>query len=334
MRFLNAADVRAALPMRDAVEAMKQAFAAFSAGRANAPPRIHLGIPQNDGISLVMPSFVWGNDPDLAADQALAVKVASVFERNPARGLARIQAAVLVFDPQTGRPEALLEGATVTAIRTGAASGAATDLLSRPDIQTVAVFGAGVQARSHIEAMCAVRPVTSIRIFSRTRTRVDDLIAEFRARPGWDVELIPVANPSEALRGADVVCATSNSRTPLFDDVDVRDGTHLNAIGSYTPDVCEIPPQIVVRSRVIVDSRDAAWEEAGDLIQPLRAGLITRDHIAAEIGEIVDGRKSGRTSPAEVTFFKSVGMAVQDAVAARVALTNARAKGIGRDIDW
>ncbi len=157
MRFLNAADVRAALPMRDAIEAMKLAFSAFSAGRADVPPRIHLGIPQNDGISLVMPSFVWGDDPQCLADQALAVKVASVFERNPARGHARIQAAVLVFDPQTGRPEALLDGATITAIRTGAASGAATDLLSRSDSRTLAVFGAGtageLQLRSPIDGV-------------------------------------------------------------------------------------------------------------------------------------------------------------------------------------
>lgn len=334
MRFLNAADVRAALPMRDAIEAMQQAFAAFSAGRADAPPRIHLGIPQNDGISLVMPSFVWGDDPDRVADQALAVKVASVFEGNPARALSRIQAAVLVFDPQTGRPEALLEGATVTAIRTGAGSGAATDLLSRPDSRTVAVFGAGVQARSHIEAMCAVRPVTSIRIFSRTRRKVDGLIAEFHDRPGWDVELIPAATPAEALRGADIVCATTSAASPLFEDADLADGTHINAIGSYKPDVCEIPAGTVVRACVFVDSRHAAWDEAGDLIQPLKAGLITRDHIVAEIGEIVAGTKLGRTSDAAVTFFKSVGMAVQDAIAARVALANARSKGIGRDIDW
>ncbi|MCC7422505.1 MAG: hypothetical protein IT428_19675 [Planctomycetaceae bacterium] len=334
MRFLNAADVRAALPMRDAIEAMKLAFSAFSAGRADVPPRIHLGIPQNDGISLVMPSFVWGDDPQCLADQALAVKVASVFERNPARGHARIQAAVLVFDPQTGRPEALLDGATITAIRTGAASGAATDLLSRSDSRTLAVFGAGVQARSHIDAVCAVRPVTSVRIHSRTRSKVDELISEFRNRPEWDVEMRAVSSPADALRGADIVCATTSARTPLFVDREIEEGMHLNAIGSYTPLAREIPPETVVRSRVVVDSRQAAWDEAGDLILPLKAGLIGPDHIAAEIGEIVAGQKPGRTTPAEVTFFKSVGMAVQDAVAARVALTNAKALGIGRELDW
>lgn len=334
MRFLNAADVRAALPMRDAIEAMKLAFSAFSAGRADVPPRIHLGIPQNDGISLVMPSFVWGDDPQCLADQALAVKVASVFERNPARGHARIQAAVLVFDPQTGRPEALLDGATITAIRTGAASGAATDLLSRSDSRTLAVFGAGVQARSHIDAVCAVRPVTSVRIHSRTRSKVDELISEFRNRPEWDVEMRAVSSPADALRGADIVCATTSARTPLFVDREIEEGMHLNAIGSYTPLAREIPSETVVRSRVVVDSRQAAWDEAGDLILPLKAGLIGPDHIAAEIGEIVAGQKPGRTTPAEVTFFKSVGMAVQDAVAARVALTNAKALGIGRELDW
>lgn len=334
MRFLNAEDVRAALPMRDAVEAMKQAFAAFSLGRANAPPRIHLGLPQNGGVSLVMPSFVWGSNPQDADDQALAVKVVSLFDGNRARGLARIQAAVMVFDPQTGRPDALLEGATLTAIRTAAASGAATDLLSRADSQSVALFGAGVQARSHIEAMLAVRPVTAFRIFGRTRSNVDAMMAEFRARPGFPAELVAAESPVDAVRGADIVCAASTARTPLFDDCDVATGTHLNAVGSYTPDVREIPAETVARSRVVVDSRHAAWEEAGDLIQPLNAGLIDRDHIAAELGEIVAGQKPGRTSETEVTFFKSVGMAVQDAMAARVALANARKAGIGREIEW
>lgn len=334
MLVLNSDDVRHALPMSAAVDAMKRAFAAYSAGRAAVPPRIHLGIPQNAGVSLVMPSFVWGEDDRAVAEQALAVKVVSLFDGNRARGLARIQAAVVAFDPATGRPEALLEGATLTAIRTAAASGAATDLLARPDVRTVAVFGAGVQARTHIDAMCAVRPVTSVRVFSRSLEKVESLIAEFRARPGWNVDLVAARSPQEAIRGSDVVCAASTAPQPVFDDADVADGTHINAVGSYTPDKREIPAATVRRSFVVVDSRHAAWEEAGDLIQPLQDGLIDRDHVRAELGEIVLGTRLGRTDARQITFFKSVGLAVQDALAAQVALANARERGLGTSVAW
>lgn len=173
MLILNAADVRQALPMPLAVEAMKQAFAAFSSGQALVPPRIHLAIAPHAGVSLFMPSFV---DAASSAEQALAVKVASVFDGNPARGLARIQAAVVVLEPDTGRSIALLDGEMLTAIRTAAASGAATELLARRDCRTLALFGAGVQARTHLEAMCSVRSIDTIRVFSRTPRKVAEFV--------------------------------------------------------------------------------------------------------------------------------------------------------------
>ena len=331
MLILNATDIRQALPMPLAIDAMKQAFAAFSDGKALVPPRIHLPIAPHSGISFIMPSFV---DADATSDQALAVKVVSLFDGNHARGLARIQAAVIVLEPDTGRPIALLDGAMLTAIRTAAASGAATDLLARRDCRTVALFGAGVQAITHLFAMCAVRPIEKIFVYGRTPSKVAALIAEFAGRPAIPAELIAADSPQQALQDADIVCCTTTSKEPIFDDADLKPGVHINAVGSYTPQAREVPPETVRRALVVVDSRHAAWEEAGDLIQPMQAGVIGREHIHAELGELVLGRKSGRSDDQQVTFFKSVGLAVQDAVAAQVALKNAARLKLGQEVAW
>lgn len=327
MLILNAAEVRSALPMGQAIMAMKQAFAAYSDGRAVAPPRAHLRSPRNRGISLFMPALV---DDPATEDQALVVKAVSLFDGNAARGLSRIQAAVLVLEPDTGRPAALLEGATLTAIRTAAASGAATDLLARPESAVLAIFGAGVQARFHVEAICAVRPIREARIYSPTRAKVERLIEEISVRVG--ARLLAAASPRDALIGADIVCAASTSSTPVFADGDLYAGAHVNAVGSFTPQAREVPAETVLRSLLVVDSRDAAWEEAGDLIQPLKAGLIDSDHVHAELGELVLGRRTGRTENGQITLFKSVGIAVQDAVAARTALAAARIAGLGTEV--
>lgn len=331
MLILNAADVRQALPMSLAIDAMKQAFASFSDGRAFVPPRTTLPIAQQSGITLIMPAFV---DGDADSEQTLAVKVVSVFDKNPARGIASIQAAVIVLEPDTGRPIALLDGAMLTAIRTAAASGAATDLLARRDCRTVALFGAGVQAITHLFAMCAVRPIEKIFVCSRSPNRVAALIAEFSGRPAITAELIAADSPRQALADADIVCCTTTSKTPVFDDADLKPGVHINAIGAYTPQAREVPPETVRRALVVVDSRAAAWEEAGDLVQPLQAGLISHEHVHAELGELVLGRKTGRGDEHQITLFKSVGLAVQDAVAARVALENAAAQKLGQEVAW
>ncbi len=329
MLILNAEDVRRALPMRDAIEAMKQAFAAFSSGQAVVPERIHLEVPDHDGVSLFMPALVSGDE-----GQSLAIKAVSVFDRNAQRGLARIQAAVLVLEPDTGRPVALLEGASLTGIRTAAGSGAATDLLARSDSRTLAVFGAGVQARTHIEAVCTVRAIKTVWIYGPTPSKVQQLIGEVRGHGKIPDDVRAAASPGEALADADIVCTTTTSKTPVFDDADLKPGVHVNAVGSYQPHVVEIPSDTVARALIVVDSREAAWQEAGDLIQPLEAGRIGRNAIYAELGEIVLGQRPSRQSPEQITLFKSVGIAVQDAVAASVALRRADELGIGTRVDW
>ncbi len=254
--------------MRDAIELMKQAFASLTRGEATVPLRTHLSAGTSDGITLVMTARVDGES------SSLAVKVVSVFDNNVGKGIPRIQAAVIVLEPDTGRPLALIEGSTLTAIRTAAASGAATDLLAHPESKTLAILGAGVQARSHIEAMCAVRPIQEIRVFSPTPANVDAMIDELNMTEAYRGKISRADSAAAALRDADIVCTTTTSATPAFDDVDVKAGAHINAVGSYTPGAREVSGATVARAWVAVDDRRAAWAEAGDLIQARDAGLI------------------------------------------------------------
>ncbi len=323
MLILSHRDVRQALPMREAVEAMKRAFAQLSTGQAEVPLRVPVHVPRHNGLTLFMPAY-------LAADDQMAVKMVSVFNDNPARGLPLIHALVVVIDAQTGAPVAAMEGASLTALRTGAASGAATDLLARPDAAVAAVFGAGVQGRTQLEAVCAVRPIREAWVYDVDLQRAQAYAEEMGGRLGIPVHV--AASPAEAVRRADVVCTATTSTTPVFDDANVRPGTHINAVGAYTPQMREVPTETVLRARVVIDHRTASLAEAGDLLIPLREGRMTEEHIWAELGEIVAGLKPGRLSPDEITLFKSVGVAVQDVAAAAAVLEAARRQNLGVEV--
>jgi ornithine cyclodeaminase len=329
MLILPSADVRRALPMAETIEAMKGAYASLSAGRAQVPLRARLPIPPHDAISLFMPVFLQDQ-----AGEALAVKIVSVFPNNPGRGLPLIHAAVLVMEAGTGRPLALLDGGALTAIRTGAASGAATDLLARQDSRVAAVFGAGVQGRTQLEAVCTVRPIETAWVYDPNPDRAIALIAEMAGKLPVPADLRAADTPGQAISEADVICLATTSASPVFADRDLKPGAHINGIGAYTPEMQETPPETVRRARVIIDSHNACLSEAGDLLQPIAQGLITAEHIHAELGEIVLGSKPGRASETEITYFKSVGVAVQDAAAARLALQRAGELGLGQTVDW
>ena len=328
MLVLAADEVRQALPMRAAIDAVKEAYRALSAGRAEVPLRLSLPVAPHGGVSLFMPAFVAGEE------EALTVKVVSVFPHNPERGMPTIYAAVLVLEPDTGRPIALLEGGTLTALRTGAASGAATETLARPDSRVLAVFGAGTQGRTQAEAVCTVRPIERVWVYDISRERAEAFASEMAGFGAIPQDVRVAESPREAVREADVICTATISTKPVFDDADLKPGAHINAIGAYTPEMAEIPPETVARALVVVDSREAALAEAGDLIQPIKAGIITEEHIHAELGEILLGRKAGRSSDDQITLFKSVGVAVQDAMAAQMALRNAKTQGLGREVPF
>ena len=328
MLILNANEVRQALPMAAAIGAMREAFAALTQGTAQVPARIALD-PPGGGATLVMPALL-----DTGDWRALSVKTVSVFPGNRAKNLPLIHAAVLVIDAETGRVDALLEGGALTAIRTGAASGLATDLLARHESNVAAIFGSGKQARTQLEAICTVRPIKKVQVCSPTPGNAETFAEQVAGR-GWvPPEIICTRDPREAVAEADVICTATTSATPVFDDRDLKPGVHINAIGSFQPRIREVPGETVARSRVFVDSREAALEEAGDILQPIDDGLIKAGAILAEIGELVLEQAAGRTSDDQITFFKSVGVAVQDAAAARVVLENASRMGLGKRVDW
>jgi alanine dehydrogenase len=324
IRILSGEDVRKALPMRQAVETIQKAFAQLSTGEADVPLRTGLPVPRHNGIALIMPGY-------LAGDDQLAVKIVSVFNDNPAKGLPLIHAVVIVVDAETGVPAAIMDGTYLTALRTGAASGAATNLLARPDSLTAAIFGAGAQARTQLEAVHAVRPIQEAWVFDldlqRARRYADEMSQVL------SLEIHIASSPAEALQQADVICTATTSTSPVFNDADLKKGTHINAVGAYTPEMQEIPAETVQRSKVVIDHHQASMAEAGDLLIPLRQGLISKEHIYAELGEIAAGLKPGRQSPQEITFFKSVGVAVQDVAVANAVLQAARKMNLGTDFD-
>ena len=302
--------------MSEAIDAMRVAFGELSAGKAHLPHRV--AVPASGGgVTLVMPGRV-------DVPFGLGAKIVSVFPNNAKRGLPAITGAVILLDAETGEVVAVLDGPSLTAIRTGAASGLATDLLARADASTVAILGSGVQARTQLEAVRCVRDIKSVGIWSRTRENAERFAEEVLAVTGADgaTPTVRVGDSAvEVAREADVVCTATASTDALLGPNDVASGAHINAVGSFTPEMRELDPELIARARVVVDQRAAAMKEAGEVITAVRDGLIKEADIV-EVGEIVNDVASGRADQAEVTVFKSVGVAVQDLVAgARVVAT-------------
>ncbi len=313
IRILSAADVRAALPMSKAIAAMRHAYSQLSAGKAIAPPRQH--ITSDKGVTLIMPAY-------LPENSEFGIKVVSVYDENPDINLPRITATVLVLDPETGLPKAFMDGTSITAIRTGAGGGVAADLLARHNAKRVGLFGAGVQARAQLQAVMNVRDITCVNLISRTQSSAQQLASEITT---WDnaPEVNLTSTPQEVVMDADIVICATTSASPLFDGNDLKAGTHITAVGTFVPEKREVDTTTIRRAnRIVVDSREACSEEAGELIIP----NVEAD---AEIGEIVNGNKPGRQADDEITFFKSVGVAVQDAVAAAAVLKEAEKKDLG-----
>ena len=312
--------------MSQAIEAVKEAYAQLSAGGADLPLRSRIDVPEHQGTTFFMPAYL-GSTADLA------VKIVSVFPRNVAQGIPTIAAVVIVLDASTGRPTAILEGASLTAIRTGAASGAATDVLARPEAKRVAIFGSGAQARTQLEAVCTVRRIEGVRVFSLDPKGARSMAEELAGRGPVPSDVVVASTPDEAIADADIICTATTSETPVFRGADLKPGTHINAIGSYTPQMQEVDPTTILRSLVVVDSKEAVLAEAGDLLIPIEQGKMTPDVIHAELGEILNGDRHGRTSPEQITLFKSVGVAVQDAITAGRALARAKQLGLGQMIE-
>ena len=322
LQLIPAEQIPDLLPMRDAAEAMKGAFAALSAGQVVAPHRMHLPAKGSEDCALLMGALVPG--------EAFATKIVSIFHSNARRGLPVVTGLVTILDPETGEPAGLCDGGPLTAWRTGATSGAATDLLALPGARIGAVFGSGAQARTQLLAIDAVRDLEEIRVFGPELEAVAAMIAELSDRTR--AELTEVADSEAAVDGADVICTATSSSLPVFDGALLKPGAHVNAIGTSTLDRRALDLETVGRARVFVDLVEAALEEAGELVHGIDAG-VTDSAAWTEIGDVAAGRATGRRDPAEITVFKTVGHAVQDAVTAALLLDAARRTGTTREIE-
>ncbi len=303
--FLDADAMRRAVPIVELVDAVEQAYRDLSAGRDASPPRSRAELPNGD--LLLMPGLQRGGS-------GASVKVVTVTPSNSTRNLPTVQAVVLWLDAETGTPLALLDGAELTAMRTGAGSGAATRLLARPDASVLALIGAGAQAEWQARAVMAVRPIREVRIYARGPSR--DALA---TRLAGDGHVAAVGSAREAVDGADVICCATTSHEPVLDADWVGAGTHVNAIGSFRPEMVELPPRLFGRAALVaVDSRAAALAEAGDLQAAIDAGQLAERDVV-ELGSVAAGYAAARDAGA-ITIFKSVGLAIQDVAAAELVV--------------
>jgi ornithine cyclodeaminase len=321
--LLSEADVRSVLAMPDLIDAMQSVLAEFSAGATQQPLRTVLQIGEAKSFFGVMPGYV----PTL---DALGTKLVTVYESNSARGLPSHLATIALLDPSTGALRAIVDGRFITEARTAAVSAVSTRLLAQPEAAVLALVGSGVQARSHLEAIAHVRKLREVRVWSPNEARRRRFVES--AKPGAPCSIGVAASAREAVEGADVVELVSSARQPVVNGEWIRPGAHICAVGACRPDQREMDTALVRGARLFVDSRTGAFAEAGDILIPLAEGAIDRDHVAGELGDVVAGRVAGRSSPDEITIFKSLGMAVEDVAAAQLAFERAVERRIGREI--
>ncbi|MBA0048687.1 ornithine cyclodeaminase family protein [Mycobacteroides sp. LB1] len=304
-RFLDYAAVREALPMAVAIDLMAEAMRRYSSGLITQPLRTIVRPETETGLLGAMPCHVGGDD-----FAGFGLKVMVLKPENPSRGLPLHVGVVMVFDPQTGSPSAVMDAGAITEIRTAAVSAVATRALSRPNSGDLAILGAGVQARSHLEAISAVRSLRRVRIWNRTLEHAVEYRDWASTWLGTPVEIM--ADPAGALDGADLICTTMATKEAVVQADWLSTGAHVNAVGGSFADAREFTSEAVARTTIFVDSRESALAESGDLRNPLQEGLVQPTDLVAELGEVLLGKHPGRTRDSEITFFKSLGLAVED----------------------
>lgn len=326
MLLLTRSDIQKSISIKEAIQVVKYAFAAYSSGKVTIPIRIQIKIPQEDGIILYMPGYIEDSG-------ALGLKIVSVFPKNREKNLPTINAFILLIHPETGLPLAGLEGNYLTALRTGAASGVATDYLARKNSSTVAIIGAGFQARTQLEAVCSVREIKSVNIYDINEQQSVNYL-ELMKNELSNLSLKWTVSPSseKAIENADIICVTTTSKTPVFPGEKIRLGTHINAVGSFTPQTQEIDIQTLLKAdKIYVDSIEATLKEAGDFIIPIQKGQFDKANITGEIGEIISHQKIGRENKKEITIFKTVGLSIQDMATGFFIYQKAKKLGLGEE---
>lgn len=317
-------EVPALLPMKTCVDLMAETLRTLSRGDAVLPLRQMVWLPDRTGLLGLMPAY-------LGSPRTLGLKVVSVMPGNHGTEYDSHQGVVLLFETEHGCLLAVIDATSITAIRTAAVSGAATRLLAREDAHDLAILGSGVEARAHLEAMSAVRPLRRVRVWSRDPARARAFAERESSRSPCRVEA--VADARAAVEGADLICTTTASPEPVLLGDWIAPGAHINAVGACFAAWRELDTRAVVRARLYVDRRESALHEAGDFLIPRAEGAIGEDHIVGEVGEALLGRVPGRRSPEEVTLFKSLGLAVEDLAAAHHVYQAALEKGAGVAID-
>lgn len=322
MLILNKKDIVALLPMEEVLDVLALGFREVKEGRCVVPVRFHLGVEEHQGQFLYMPAFL----PGLKQS---GTKIVSVFPQNTSKGKPTIYATYLLSDPTTGELLAMMEGATLTGIRTGGVSGLATRYLARKDAKVLGVIGTGFQSFFQVRAIQAVRQIEQVRAYDVDPKRLED----FCQRMSPFIKVYSVSSPSEAVRQSDILVTSTTSKTPVFSGKDLKPGTHINAIGAFRPDMRETDDETILRSRIVVDTFEGCLSEAGDLLIPMGEGKLKKETIHGDLGDLVTDRKMGRESNEEITFFKSVGFAMEDVVTAYHAYEKATRRGMGKKIE-
>ncbi|MFN8475630.1 MAG: ornithine cyclodeaminase family protein [Anaerolineae bacterium] len=318
---INGAEVAELLPMADAIEVMADALEALARGDAILPLRPVMWLPDRIGALGMMPAYL-GGEPSV-----MGLKVVSVFPGNRGTPYDSHQGAVMLFETNHGRPLAIIDASTITAIRTAAVTGVATRALAREDAGNLAILGSGVQAQTHLDAMLAVRPIRRIRVWSRTADNAQEFAERESGRHNVEIEVSESAQ--EAVNGADLICTVTSATAPVLKGEWIAEGAHVNAVGSSVPFARELDTEAVARSRMYVDRRESTLNEAGDFLFPKQEGAVDDSHIQGELGDLLIGRVEGRRSPAEITLFKSLGLAVEDLAAGYHIYVKALAHNVG-----
>ena len=332
-RLLTEADVKAVLSMDDLIDVMASALQRFSTRQVEQPVRSVISVDGDTAFFGTMPAFVRGASPSDFGGASLGAKLVTVFGANAARGLHTHLASIVLLDPETGALRALLDGRYITEARTAAVSAVSSRLLARRTAASLAIIGSGVQARSHFEALSRVHRLRQVTVWSPNKLHRDQFVEDAKTATamGSDPKVVAVDHAGEAVVGADVIVLVTASPTPVIESGWVKPGAHVISVGACRPTQREMDPALTARARLFVDSRQAALVESGDVVLGIQEGRFGADHIAGEIGEVVNGAP-GRRSDTDVTIFKSLGMAVEDVTAADLAYRRAVERGIGTEL--
>lgn len=324
MLVLSEKQVQSLIDIDELISTLEKAHTQYSTGKAVMPVRLVVPLPQIQGRITSMPGF-------LNEDKALGMKVVTYFQDNPKRNLPAILGTIMLFSAETGKLIAVMDGSYVTAIRTACASAMATKVLANTETPVLGILGAGVQARAHIQALTHVRKIDRIKIYSPSGASAAGIKKDLE--PTMRIAIEVAGSAEDAVRDADLLVTGSTSREPIINCAWLKTGVHINAVGSHRPDHREIDGATVARAKVVLDSRAAIMAECGDILLAIKEKSISENHIHGEIGEILAGTKTGRSSAGEITLYKSVGIAIQDVASAQLVYRKALERNVGSHVE-